>query len=639
MANIKIDIASEFTGRKAFQEASKATSGLESAVDKLGKKMLAAFSVAKIAQFSKESIKAYMADQQAAAALANQLKNLGLAYSTPDIEKFIAKMQSQTGILDDELRPAFASLIRVMGSIPETQKAMASAFDIAKGSGKSFQEVVNALSQAYVGNTKGLKNLGIGLTNAELKTKTYAQLLEILNAKFKGAGAAALDTYAGKLDLLNVSIANAKETIGQGFLDAFTLIANDGDFKTVTDSISSMAENVANTLVGVGAILDTVRSKFDSMPDWVKNVFRSKQFQSIVSPATPILGALSKLGAKTKISQAMPYGITNFLDEQKQKSKKAAEDKAARNAATRAKQLADLIKKQAAAQADLLKKKQDAAKLDALSLQYKKAEAIFDLDKIEIQAALMNKQTNEDYARLQLKRDLILLQEAINNKDVVAATALAKIVEDDYKRVQAYQAINLAIGVQIGLISNLKAAADLIPTNLNIINTDNLKSALDYIKKLIDQLSKLPTGGGQTTTEGKQTTKKPILPELFGTSGEFTTRALKNIPSVTETPMEQLLRNFEEAYPILQKNNEALKPIADSGFFDLYYNAKESMGTPINPYQLSDAQGQAYSRGQLLVTVNNNTNGLAEIIMSTTQDQSANGINTRLERNTSGLAW
>ena len=53
--NIAIRIAADFVGKAAFGQAKTAVSGLEGAADKLGKKLAAAFSVYKIAQYSKAS--------------------------------------------------------------------------------------------------------------------------------------------------------------------------------------------------------------------------------------------------------------------------------------------------------------------------------------------------------------------------------------------------------------------------------------------------------------------------------------------------------------------------------------------------------------------------------------------------------
>lgn len=56
---VVVNIASEFTGKKAFDAADKSTSKLDKNVKNLGKTLLAAFSVRAIVNFGKESVKAF----------------------------------------------------------------------------------------------------------------------------------------------------------------------------------------------------------------------------------------------------------------------------------------------------------------------------------------------------------------------------------------------------------------------------------------------------------------------------------------------------------------------------------------------------------------------------------------------------
>ena len=106
MANVIIDVAAEFTGRKAFDQAGKATTGLEKNVKKLASALGLAFSTRAVVNFAKQSVKAFAEDDAAITVLRQNLKNLGLAYQSVNAENFIAKLEEQTGILDDELRPA-----------------------------------------------------------------------------------------------------------------------------------------------------------------------------------------------------------------------------------------------------------------------------------------------------------------------------------------------------------------------------------------------------------------------------------------------------------------------------------------------------------------------------------------------------
>jgi hypothetical protein len=172
--SVRIDLAAEFTGKKAFDTAGKATSSLEKGANKLAKAFLGAFAARKLIQFGKAAAMAAAQDSKATAILAQNLSNVGLAYAQVPVEAFIKQMQQQTGIVDDELRPAFSKLAQATMSVTKSQELMGLAFDVSSGSGVDFNTVVNTLSQAYLGNTKGLKKLNLQMTAAELKTATFA---------------------------------------------------------------------------------------------------------------------------------------------------------------------------------------------------------------------------------------------------------------------------------------------------------------------------------------------------------------------------------------------------------------------------------------------------------------------------------
>jgi hypothetical protein len=239
--SVRIDLAAEFTGKKAFDTAGKATSSLEKGANKLAKAFLGAFAARKLIQFGKAAAMAAAQDSKATAVLAQNLSNVGLAYAQVPVEAFIKQMQQQTGIVDDELRPAFSKLAQATMSVTKSQELMGLAFDVSSGSGVDFNTVVNTLSQAYLGNTKGLKKLNLQMTAAELKTATFAEIQAALTEQFKGSGKAALETYGGQLDVLNTAAGEASETIGYALLDALKSLTGETDIDKLAKDIDTAA--------------------------------------------------------------------------------------------------------------------------------------------------------------------------------------------------------------------------------------------------------------------------------------------------------------------------------------------------------------------------------------------------------------
>lgn len=385
---VEIDIVGSFSGKKAFKEADTAMGALTKSASKL----VATLGLARLAQ---KSLYDAMADEKSIKVLAQNLKNVGLAYAQIPAERFIKTLQDQTGILDDQLRPAYAQIARVTGSIAKTQELLALAFDVSRGSGADYSQVIDALSQAYVGNVKGLKALNIGLTQSELKSKSFAEITAILNKEFGGAGAASLDTYAGKLDILRVTAANASETIGGALLNSLSNASGSngfGDFiSKVNTGVNALAKLI--TYVGRGAeVLNILggaaQNPTQALKDW--KALRKRIAQED-----------KDAGLKSLMS-----GITTTIGP---RVKSQAEIKAEADAARRNKELLALQK--------------SANKLATNNLKLQKAAAVFDMKKIQITAALKAAMDEETITRLKLML-------AIENEQVDLAVVLQKKLDE-----------------------------------------------------------------------------------------------------------------------------------------------------------------------------------------------------------------
>ena len=137
MSNVNINIAAEFKGKKAFKEATTATDKLNKNVKGLAKSLIAVYSTQKLYQFTKASVKAFAEDDKAATALGTTLKNLGLAYGSNigTVNGYINRLEMQTGVLDDELRPAMDRFLRATLSVTKSQELLNLALDISAGTG------------------------------------------------------------------------------------------------------------------------------------------------------------------------------------------------------------------------------------------------------------------------------------------------------------------------------------------------------------------------------------------------------------------------------------------------------------------------------------------------------------------------
>jgi hypothetical protein len=262
MANIFVAATATFNG-KALARGKKEVSAFDKQVKKLGRTFAGVFGASALLNYSKNAIKAFAADEAAAKSLELQLKNTGFAFASPAVEAYINNLQRVTGVLDDQLRPAFQQLLTVTGSITKSQEALNTALDISAATGKSLTEVSAALTRGFSGNTAGLSRLGAGISKATLKTGDMDKILGELNQKFSGQAAARLDTYAGKMDLLKVASADASEIIGKSLLEALTKLGKNESIEDLADDMATFATGIANVITGIGELagaLSTLRN-------------------------------------------------------------------------------------------------------------------------------------------------------------------------------------------------------------------------------------------------------------------------------------------------------------------------------------------------------------------------------------------
>ena len=362
MADLKIDIASVFSGKKAFADASKSTLGLNKQVNTLAKSFLGLFTAQKLARAGFNAAKAFAADDKAARVLSRSLDNLGLSFADPAVKTFIADLEKQFGVLDDQLRPAFQRLLTTTGDVAKSQQLLRTALNLSAASGVDVVTVSGDLSKGYVGQTRALDKYGIGLTQAQLKAMSFEEIQTRINTLFGGQAENAVNTYAGSFDRLNVAAANAQETIGKGLIDALSTLGGGG--QGGLDNIISKIDTTANAIAG----LASATAKAFKLLDTVLNL----QF-------TRIPGIFAKPASKATITPAVQAELN-----------KAAVEKAAL--------------KRSREQSALLAKNTKAIK-EQTALQ--KAGTLFDAEQTAIVAALKGKISEDERKRLELQLALL----------------------------------------------------------------------------------------------------------------------------------------------------------------------------------------------------------------------------------------
>ena len=507
-SNIDVKILAEFLGKSAFKQADLATKQLTNSVKKLGSAVGLSFGVYGI----KSMGQAFLDDAKAAQVLATNLKNVGLGFNTGQAEAFIKVMQDQTGILDDQLRPAYAQLARVTGSVEKTQQMLALAFDTAAGTGNDFSSVVDALSQAYVGNTKGLKSLNTGLTTAELSTMTYAQIADRLSKQFNGSGQASLEGYAGQFALLNVKIADAKEALGKSFIDVLAAFSGDQGVGGAASTVEKLSGTFAKAIEGIALLVKEVKIAGPILVAAGVAVFAAwSPWLAGIAAATLAIGAIGNAMKKTS-QTPMNKGPLWFPSSDSSISKKIAAEKAAaeKAAAQRQKELAALTKKN-------LKATQDNLKLS-------KAKAIFDLQKIQIEAALKGKISEEDRIRLKL-------MQAIEDENITQIEKYTALLAEAQKK-------TLELTNTLALLRDQKLSDPFLNWKSSAGNT--IDAINELVRAMFAVQTQIQANGREWSSFANQVANTKIQSNLREWSSQFspsaTNPAVTN-PTVTQPPV------------------------------------------------------------------------------------------------------
>jgi hypothetical protein len=428
MANLIVSAVSTFDN-KGLKKGQKEISAFDKTVKTLGKTFLGVFGAQKLLQFSKNAVNAFMADEKAAKSLELQLKNTGYAFAAPSVEYYIANLQKTTGVLDDELRPALQRLLTVTGSITQSQEALTTALNLSAAGYGSVESISTILAKAYAGQTTALGRLGTGLSKATLKTGDMALIMTELNQKFAGQAAARLDTYAGKMDLLEAAAADAKETIGKGLLDALFLLSKDDSIQTAVDDMDLFAKSIADASYGMASLLKKI-DKFTGL-DKVET-------STLLGFAFPAAGLLAKYGAseRNKPKSNFTYSLGASATKDIERANK-------------------ILKERNKLAQDELNKMKAKTAVDALKDK-------FDLERIGLTAAL-NAATDEE-TKLRIKAQLAILDnnEALAKKilaEMNAAEAAKKMAEDMAKAAANLEAAFRATIARLALYDPVRAIA------------------------------------------------------------------------------------------------------------------------------------------------------------------------------------
>jgi len=575
-ADVKIDIAAEFTGKKAFKQAETATDKLTKNVKKLAGAVGLAYGTSAIIAYGKASVKAFAADEAAALRLNRAVTNLGIGFANPAIADYISKLEKSAAIADDVLRPAFQSLLTTTGSLTKSQELLNNAITISRASGVDLATVTEDLAKGYVGITKGLAKYNTGLTRAELTSKSFSDILGVLLTKSAGAAEDYLSSTAYSMNVLSIATGNASEIIGEGLVDAFARVGGGTEASDAAIAIEGIAKAISGITVATGTALGGLTNVVRTLKNLPKNIFQG----------------FAGVQGGVNLGSVAPTPKLTLSQKKQQEALKALEAAAVK----RNKELLSLKTKQLSIEKQSLAQKKLANAIDKANLALSKGEEVFDLDKIQVAAALTNqaqqlgKATNaaqvlqiaNDTARLNVKKSILALEDAIASKDEASIIKATEKLNADLKILGALTGQNIKLQDIKSILDSLKPK-DLI----NLANLDAAIAKMMELLKLQGTKTLVPTTG-TTTAQPTATAAVQGATTIAGTN--LSVAALGGV-------VTQILPNLKEYTP----DTGMISGISPNGReFNFTVNVNTGIGDPNAIAEaIDDVITQAVSRGTL----------------------------------------
>ena len=443
---------------KGVKAAQSGLDKLSGSAKKLGLALGLALSINKIVAFGKASVKEFTDSEKAVASLQNTLRNTGNLLAFPDTEAGLKNLAKLSGIADDSLIPLFNQLYLSTGNVAQATKDLNTAIEVSRGSTNELSTVVDALSKGYAGNTKGLGSLNVGLNKAYLASADMAAITKELNNTFSGSSAAFLDTYAGKVAVLNNQWSETKEIVGQGLVMAFETATGNRGAKGMTDSMEELGYVISAVVIRLGQLTSMLGSDIPLISDLLKRTTDGWKFLlGVDETRRDIYNEILKTNTRLNYEAML-----------------AAESQAKRNK----EYLAFLAKQKKLTEASALAAKKRAAEEKKIAEERKildQVGGLFDLDQIQIFAALQNKITDQEKLRLSLQ--LALIQEN--------ASEAARLATDLVK--SQLQTTNLAAAIA-------KLPKALYPFDGWSKDIDNLIRQILLMMELLTRMPKSPLG-------------------------------------------------------------------------------------------------------------------------------------------------
>jgi hypothetical protein len=391
---------------RGFKKAESAAVKLTRSLKNLAGAFGLAYSTSQVINFGKASVKAF-AEMSAEQDRLTRLMQVGTGASAAQIQA----LNSQAAALENlgvvskgnvtQVQSQLATFNLQASTIAKLTPSILDYVTAEKGATAStaeFKSMTNGLAQALNGNFASLTRVGfvIDQTTKDIikngnETERTAAIVKVLDSTYKGFNKSLRDTPIGQMQLLRNASEDARETIGEGLVDALALLGGSGtkDIEKATAAMSDLAVATSDVIRGQAVVLANLGDVGGGSVGKIGSALKT-YFKEVLG-----IQALQDLGASTRPSpRAGRFFGGSSIQGNVYDPVAAAKAKADKAAAALAKKQLDATKKLTAEQ-----KKQNTLK---------KAATIFDLEQVELIAALKGKLSDEDRKRVELQFALLV---------------------------------------------------------------------------------------------------------------------------------------------------------------------------------------------------------------------------------------
>jgi hypothetical protein len=451
--------------KKGLERATKELKGFDKFVASSAFRLRAGLAAAGIASaasmalLAKKSLSAALAQEQLDKSLKLTLNSIGRGGMASEVGAFIEGLQSATNVSEDQLIPALQQLIAQTGDLEASQGLLRLALDVSAGTGKDLSTTLDAITKAAIGNYKSIGTLGVGFTAAEAKAMGFAKTMQTLQ-KYTGSAEAATLTLDGQIKAFKISAGEATETLGQGMLTAYAIISEGKPLiKDLGTDLENAAKQFSNIFVGIAAV--TKEKGLGVYAELAK---------------VAIEGLVGESGTLQKLENA---GIKAISLEKISANQREDRVQTTKKILTFDEMIANIQKKILATEKLTTKEKVAQQLLDK---KRSELQAIFDIDRINLQAALSRKLNAEDEIRVKILQKLADGTAAAVNEAERYADVL-KVIEDGVISTEEIDMLAKKWGIS---------------TTEVVLYLQKLFAANEELRKmlaLLQQISSIPLGG------------------------------------------------------------------------------------------------------------------------------------------------